>query len=75
LAIIYSQKREETEYLSYVNFLQSKHILGTNLEIVEVEDLEAMRGLKAIKVDILYKKIDTNEEYFTYEDLMNSAKS
>lgn len=75
LAIIYSQKKEETEYLFYVNFLQSKHILGTNLEIVEVEDLDALRGLKAIKVDILYKKIDTNEEYFTYEDLMNSVKS
>ena len=51
-------------------FLQSKNYLDDDVEIVELEDLQAVTGLKAIRVSVLYHKDDNDKEYFTYEDLM-----
>ncbi|WP_103864597.1 GAF domain-containing protein [Aquimarina sp. I32.4] len=68
LVIVYSQRSDETEYIKYINFLQSKKFLEEEIEIVELDDLQGVTGLKALRVNILYH---TNEkEYYTYEDLM-----
>ncbi|RMB59565.1 GAF domain-containing protein [Dokdonia sinensis] len=77
LAIVYSQKSDEEEYLRYIHFLQSKKYLGNEVEIVELEDLQAVTGLKAIRVNILYKvkSSGANKEYYTYEDLLEEIKS
>jgi hypothetical protein len=42
ISIVYSQKKDEIEYLRYVKFLQSKNYLGDDVEIVELEDLQAV---------------------------------
>lgn len=75
IAIIYSQKSDEKEYLRYIKLLQAKNQLGEKVEIVELEDLQGVNGLKAIRVDVLYKK-NLNEEkpHYTYEDLMNELR-
>ncbi|SDB65575.1 hypothetical protein SAMN03097699_3116 [Flavobacteriaceae bacterium MAR_2010_188] len=73
ICIVYSQATDETEYLGYIDFLQSKKILDTDVNIVEVQDLQSVTGLKAILVSILYHKND-EKEFYTYDDLMDSLK-
>ncbi len=70
LVIVYSQSSDEREYIKYINFLQSKNYLEEEIEIVEVENLQGVTGLKAIRVNILYHKNEQDKEYYTYEDLM-----
>ncbi len=71
IAIIYSHLEDETEYLRYISFLQYKKQLDNDMEIVNVEDLQGVTGLKAIRVSFLYSKTNQLEkEYYTYEDLM-----
>jgi hypothetical protein len=69
ISIIYSQKEDEEEYLNYVRFLQSKNYFDTDVEILELQDLQAVSGLKAIRVSILYHTKE-NEALYTYQDLI-----
>jgi hypothetical protein len=75
ITIVYSQKKDEIEYLRYIKFLQSKHYLGDDLEIVELEDLQAVTGLKAIRASVLYHKDQNDKEFYTYDDLMKEIKA
>lgn len=75
ISIVYSQKEDEIEYLRYIKFLQSKHYLDTDVEIVELEDLQAVTGLKAIRVSVLYHKGEDGKEFYTYDDLMKEIKA
>jgi len=71
IAIIYSHPEDETEYLRYISFLQFKKQLDDDLEVVDVEDLQGVTGLKALRVSFLYtNKNNLEKEYYTYEDLM-----
>ncbi|WP_034062461.1 GAF domain-containing protein [Lacinutrix jangbogonensis] len=74
ISIIYSQKQDEIEYLRYVEFLQSKKYLDTDVEIVELQDLQAVTGLKAIRASVLYHKDENDKEFYTYDDLMKALK-
>ena len=73
ITIVYSQREDELEYLKYVSFLQHKKLLDSDVEILELEDLQGVTGLKAIRANVLYSKKSKNskKEYYTYEDLMN----
>ena len=72
IAIIYSQKEDEVEFLKYIEFLQSKKQLDETIEILELEDLQGVTGLRAIRVSVLYSKDqDNTKEYYTYDDLMS----
>ena len=75
ISIIYSQKQDEREYLRYVKFLQSKNYLDTDVEIVELQDLQAVTGLKAIRVSVLYHKNEEDKAFYTYNDLMKEIKA
>lgn len=75
LAIVYSQKKDEKEYLRYVKFLKSKGYFTNNIEIVELEGLQGVTGLKAIRAEILYKKDEKSTKTYTYSDLMEELKS
>lgn len=75
ISIVYSQKQDEEEYLRYVKFLQSKQYLDDDIEIVELQDLQAVTGLKAIRVSVLYHKEHDDQSFFTYDDLMNEIKA
>ncbi|AXT55748.1 GAF domain-containing protein [Aquimarina sp. AD1] len=70
LVVVYSQRTDEKEYIKYINFLQSKNYLEDEIEVVELDDLQGVTGLKALRVNILYNKNKEDKEYYTYEDLM-----
>jgi hypothetical protein len=74
LVIVYSQKSDELEYLRYISFLKSKGYFTDNIEIVELEGLQGVSGLKAIRVEILYNKQEEPQKTYTYEDLMEELK-
>ena len=77
ISIVYSQKEDELEYLRYIKFLQAKKYLGKKLEIVELEALQAVTGLKAIRVGVLYMANGNDqqaEQYYTYDDLMKELE-
>ena len=74
LAIVYSQKKDEREYLRYVHFLKAKGYFTNSIEIVELEGLQGVTGLKAIRAEILYKTDATSEKTYTYDDLMEELK-
>lgn len=75
ITIVYSQKQDEIEYLRYIKFLQSKHYLDSDVEILELQDLQAVTGLKALRVSVLYHKNKDDKAFYTYNDLMKEIKS
>ncbi|MEM9361652.1 MAG: GAF domain-containing protein [Bacteroidota bacterium] len=74
LAIVYSQRKDEKEYMRYITFLKSKGYFTNNIEIVELEGLQGVTGLKAIRAEILYTKDKKSERTYTYDDLMEELK-
>ncbi|GAB2681271.1 hypothetical protein GCM10027036_39910 [Flavihumibacter cheonanensis] len=52
LAIVFSQSREASEYLDYIEFLQNQRMLLHDLEQLELEELQGVVGLKALRVSI-----------------------
>lgn len=72
IAIIYSQEKEELEYLRYIRLLQAKGMLNNKVEIHELEELQGVSGLKAISVEILYSFEANEKSKLTFDDLMKS---
>lgn len=52
IAMVYSNAKEATEYQEYILFLQSKNILSPVIENLELEELQGVSGLKALRVSI-----------------------
>lgn len=75
LVIVYSQRADEQEYKRYLKFLQSKNYLEEGIEILELEDLQGVTGLKALRVNILYNKNKNSQEFYTYDDLMKEINA
>lgn len=75
IAIVYSNNKDEEEYLRYIRFLQSKDYFSDKVEILELEELQGASGLKAIRVEVLYKKDKKDTKLYTYEDLMKEIAS
>ena len=75
LCIVYSQKKDELEYLRYLKFLKAKGYFTDKIEVVELEGLQGVSGLKAIRAEILYKKGKEAEKTYTFEDLIEELKS
>lgn len=72
IAIIYSQEKEELEYLRYIRLLQAKGMLNDKIEIHELEELQGVSGLKAISVEILYSFGANEKSKLTFNDLIKS---
>ena len=71
IAIVYSQDNDAKEYLKYIKFLQSKNYLG-ELEKLEIEDLQGVSGLKALRVEVLYTE---KEASISFQDLIKELKT
>ena len=69
IAIVYSQENDAKEYVKYIKYLQSKKFFG-KMEKLELEDLQGVSGLKALRVEVLYKKEFNSKKTITINELM-----
>lgn len=53
IAIVYFNKKEADEYVEYINYLQGKGILQPGIEYLDLEELQGVSGLKALRVDVV----------------------
>lgn len=70
ITIVYTQKKEEVEYRRYIQFLQHKNMLGNVIESFDVEDLQGVTGLKALRVEVTYNANQRPLGTYSYEDLL-----
>ena len=56
IAIVYSQARDAAEYTEYIEFLQSKKLLKEGIEKFDLEELQGVSGLKALRVDVNFEE-------------------
>ncbi|WP_186461802.1 GAF domain-containing protein [Mucilaginibacter pallidiroseus] len=70
ITIVYANHEEEVEYLNYIRFLQAKHLFGDEVEMLEVEDLQGVSGLKAIRVKLLYNNSLPPKKFYSYDELL-----
>jgi hypothetical protein len=75
LTIVYSNHDEELEYKSYIRFLQSKNMLEPTVEMVEVQDLQGVSGLKALRVPICYDNSLPVRKFYSYNEMQEEAKT
>lgn len=52
IALVYFNKKELDEYIGYVHYLQEQKLLLNDIEYLELEELQGISGLKAIRVGI-----------------------
>jgi hypothetical protein len=50
VTIVYSSAAEEEEYQHYIRMLQARKLLDSKVELLEVEDLQGVSGLRALRV-------------------------
>ena len=65
IAIVYSQSKDAAEYTEYIEFLQNKKLLRPGIETLDLEELQGVVGLKALRVDVNFDDLlqaDTNPE-------------
>lgn len=70
ITIVYSSYEEQQEYMRYIKFLQSKKMLDKGIEMLEVEDLQGVFGLKALRVKIMYSSSLPPEKCYRYKELV-----
>ena len=71
ITIVYSHNNEETEYLNYIKFLQFKKVLEPTIEQFEVEELQGVSGLRAIRVKVINDIKEQTPKNFSYQDLLD----
>lgn len=52
IAMVYFSKKELDEYTGYINYLREQNILLDDIEHLELEELQGISGLKAIRVGV-----------------------
>lgn len=70
ISIIYTNHESELEYLRYISFLQDQKYLNDEIELLELEDVQGVVGLKAIRVGVLYNKKSEDKKRLTFKDLL-----
>jgi hypothetical protein len=62
IAIIYTTIQDEMVYLKHLQFLEAKRYIKKNsIEFLEVEELQGVSGLKALRVAINYDVVEKDE--------------
>ncbi|TNE58898.1 MAG: GAF domain-containing protein [Bacteroidetes bacterium] len=52
IALVYSNRKDAEEYISHIRYLQHKEVLEDNLEDLDLEELQGVSGLKALRVGV-----------------------
>jgi hypothetical protein len=67
IALIYFNQKEADEYVSYIHHLQEKRILNDDLEYLELEELQGVNGLKALRVGVNVQEETAAENATNFE--------
>ncbi len=62
IAIVYSQAKDATEYTEYIEFLQNKGLLKPGIEHHDLEELQGVVGMKALRVDVNFDNLPVTEK-------------
>jgi hypothetical protein len=52
IALVYFNQKEADEYITYIRYLQGENILRDDLEYLELEELQGVSGLRALRVGV-----------------------
>lgn len=52
IALVYFQQPDIEEYLGYIRYLQQQNVLNDDLEFLELEELQGVAGLKALRIGV-----------------------
>ena len=74
VAIVYSQDKEAAEYRRYIEYLQASGYLEPEVEDLELEDLQGVHGLRALRVSINMKKRESNGNGAALDPLDESVR-
>lgn len=73
IAIVYSQHKDVQEYLKYISFLQSSNQLKAEpIEYLDLEDLQGISGLKALRVSVNYSQVNKSDTCI--DDIIDAVK-
>jgi len=72
IAIVYSQNKEALEYIRYIEFLQAKKIIKHGVEHLDLEELQGVKGLKALRVEVSLDTFNADELTFTKFQFINT---
>jgi hypothetical protein len=72
IAVIYSNDREALEYERYFNYLRARQYITGATEVLEVEPLQGIQGLKALRVKVNYE--NANAVSWNEEELMKQVQ-
>lgn len=56
IALVYFNDPDAKDFLDYISVLQKDHVLKDDLEHVELEELQGVTGLKALRVSVNFKE-------------------
>ncbi|MES2829326.1 MAG: GAF domain-containing protein [Bacteroidota bacterium] len=56
IAIVYFNSAEAKEYVSYIKKLQKQGLLNDDLEYLDLEELQGVEGLKALRIGVSLKR-------------------
>ncbi|WP_199120929.1 GAF domain-containing protein [Pedobacter sp. ASV28] len=62
IALVYYNAFEANEYLEYIKYLQEQELLLRDLEMLDLEELQGVSGLKALRVGVNYNVIINAED-------------
>jgi len=62
IAIVYSQSKDAAEYTEYIEFLQNKGLLKPGIEHHDLEELQGVVGMKALRVDVNFDNLPVTEK-------------
>ncbi len=68
ITIVYSNAIEEKEYLNYIKYLQHINLLEENIELFDVQELQGVSGLKAIRVKVVNNT--SSDKKYSYQQLL-----
>lgn len=74
IAIVFFNQREEAEYTSFIRFLQEEGWLQNDLEKLNLEPVQGVTGLQALRVGIVLPPLpETSKDDFAGFPVLNSS--
>ncbi|RZK43263.1 MAG: GAF domain-containing protein [Pedobacter sp.] len=65
ISLVYFNSYEANEYREYIKYLQEQGFLLDDLETLDLEELQGVSGLKALRVGVNYMSVDFFDEQWT----------